>query len=120
MLLKKTKNNKTGRTYLSVVESYRDKDTNKSKKRTIKSFGYYDELIKLHNDPIEYCKSEIEKLFGKFVMIDQNIETFSTLERGSGLGLYITKGIIEAHGGRIWVESKGKNLGAEFYFTIPK
>ena len=44
MFLKKTKNNKTGRTYLSVVESYRDKETNKSKNRTIKSFGYYDAL----------------------------------------------------------------------------
>lgn len=46
MFLKKTKNNKTGRTYLSVVESYRDKETGRSKRRTVKSFGYYDELEK--------------------------------------------------------------------------
>ncbi len=62
MFLKKTKNNKTGRTYLSIVESYRDKETNKSKNRTIKSFGYYDDLIKLYDDPIDHCKSEIEEL----------------------------------------------------------
>ena len=66
MFLKKTKNNKTGRTYLSAVESYRDKTTNKSKRCTIKSFGYYDEIEKLYSDPIDYCNNEIEKLKKEF------------------------------------------------------
>jgi len=61
-------------------------------------------------------EDEINKLFGKFVMLQKDIEKFS---KGSGLGLYISKGIIEGHGGEIWAESKGKNMGSNFKFTLP-
>ena len=38
---------------------------------------------------------------------------------GSGLGLAISKGIVEAHDGRIWVASSGRGQGATFAFTLP-
>jgi two-component system, OmpR family, sensor histidine kinase VicK len=41
--------------------------------------------------------------------------------QGTGLGLYISKSIVEAHGGEMWAENNpdGKGKGAVFYFTLP-
>jgi len=40
-------------------------------------------------------------------------------EKGSGLGLFISKGIVEAHGGKIWAENNADGKGATFSFSLP-
>lgn len=54
MFLKKSFNTKTGRTYLAIVQGYRDEKTGKSKSRTIQSIGFLDELALEYPDPIAH------------------------------------------------------------------
>ncbi len=53
-------------------------------------------------------------------MMSRLFTKFSTRsEKGMGLGLFICKSIVEAHGGKIWAENNKDGRGASFYFTIP-
>ena len=56
-------------------------------------------------------------LFRKFSPADG--DGLDTKVTGAGLGLAICKGIVEAHGGRIWAESEGVGQGSRFTFTLP-
>ena len=56
----------------------------------------------------------LPRLFRKFSRSEGEEEGGDT-----GLGLAICKGVVEAHGGRIWAESEGAGLGSRFSFTIP-
>ncbi|HYT01322.1 MAG TPA: sensor histidine kinase [Candidatus Acidoferrum sp.] len=52
----------------------------------------------------------LPRLFSKFA---------SKSFKGTGLGLFISKSIMEAHGGKIWAENNANGKGATFYFTLP-
>jgi len=61
MYLKRTYSGKTGRTYLSMVHGYRDKDKGHTRSKTIESFGYLDELAQKHDDPIAHFTKVVEE-----------------------------------------------------------
>lgn len=72
--------------------------------------------VQVQDSGIGIAEKDIEKLFQKF----SRAEAVSRIHTGgSGLGLFVAKKIVEAHGGRIWVESEGEGKGSLFTFTLP-
>jgi signal transduction histidine kinase len=72
-------------------------------------------LISVSDSGIGMSKELQQKLFGQFVR-DPSIKKEI---RGTGLGLYIAKHIVEAHKGKIWAESEGIGKGSTFYIKLP-
>jgi two-component system, OmpR family, sensor histidine kinase VicK len=71
----------------------------------------YNEVIVSVKDTGEGIDPEIfPRLFTKF--------TTSSVT-GTGLGLFISKSIVEAHGGKIWAQNNSDGIGATFYFSLP-
>ncbi|MDO8524171.1 MAG: ATP-binding protein [bacterium] len=72
-------------------------------------------LIKVQDSGIGIPKEQHTRVFSRFFRSSNALKTET---EGTGLGLFIAKNIIEAHGGKIWFESvEGK--GTTFYFTLP-
>ena len=69
-------------------------------------------LVSIKDDGTGINPSIMPRLFTKFA---------TKSEDGTGLGLFISKSIIEAHGGRIWAENNNSDVagGATFYFILP-
>jgi len=73
-------------------------------------------LVCVQDTGIGVSPENIRKLFDKFTQFGRKA---GPGEKGTGLGLTISKGIVDMHKGRIWAESK-LNKGSKFYFTLPK
>jgi PAS domain S-box-containing protein len=68
--------------------------------------------LSVHDSSVGIAKAQLDHIF------DPYWQGAKTAKLGTGLGLSIARGIIEFHGGRIWVESV-VDRGSSFYFTLP-
>ena len=72
--------------------------------------------ISIRDSGIGLKMEDIAKVFQPF---EQAENSASRRYQGTGLGLSLTKSLVELHGGTIWVESEGQDLGSTFSFTLP-
>ncbi len=87
----------------------------------IKTFEHLDYLdIIIQDTGVGLTQKEIPLLFTKFGKIERHGKSLGVDIEGSGLGLYISKEIINLHGGQILVESEGRNKGSTFIIKLLK
>ena len=75
--------------------------------------------ISIKDTGIGLDESEKIRLFKPFGKIERYGKGWDIVVGGMGMGLFISKEIIELHGGKVWVESEGRNKGSTFFFSIP-
>jgi signal transduction histidine kinase/CheY-like chemotaxis protein len=72
-------------------------------------------LIRVSDTGLGIPEEKLPHIFDEFYQVDHSL---TRSHQGAGLGLAISKRFIEAHGGRIWVESQ-EGIGTRFFFTLP-
>jgi signal transduction histidine kinase len=72
-------------------------------------------VVAIKDTGIGVSRDDLSVLFSKF----KQLKSFDSSRKGTGLGLVVSKGIVEAHGGQIWAESAGENMGSTFCFSLP-
>ncbi len=72
-------------------------------------------VVGVKDSGIGVAREDLNQLFSKF----KQLQSGDRSRKGTGLGLVVSRGIVEAHGGKIWAESAGENLGTTFYFSLP-
>jgi len=76
--------------------------------------------ISIRDTGIGLTKEEMDKIFTRFGKIERYGNGLEYVDiQGTGLGLYISKEIIDLHEGQIWAESKGRDKGSIFTITLP-
>lgn len=75
--------------------------------------------VHVHDTGVGIAPEYVPSLFQKFGLIEGSYQTNQAASQGTGLGLFISKSIVELHGGKIWMESAGVGKGATFSFTLP-
>jgi histidine kinase len=73
-------------------------------------------IVTIRDTGIGIDREHLPYLFTRFYRVDKSR---SRAGGGSGIGLTITRHLVEAHGGRIWVESEGDGQGSTFQFSLP-
>ncbi len=76
-------------------------------------------VVSIQDNGIGFTESEKKKIFQQFGKIERYGQGLDVGIDGTGLGLHISKKIIELHKGKIWMESDGRNRGSTFYFSLP-
>ena len=105
------------RNLLSNAYKYSPGDTSVTVSVTVDKESEQAVCIKVKDEGPGILPDQIPLLFGQFVRLPRDL---AGSVRGSGLGLYISKSLVEAMGGRIWVESAGiPGEGSKFCFTLP-
>jgi len=76
-------------------------------------------LTSVKDNGIGFTSEEKQIIFKQFGKIERYGQNLKVVPDGTGLGLFISKKMVELHGGEIWAESEGRNQGSTFYFTLP-
>ena len=92
--------------------------TPESGKVTISAKRINDDIrFSVHDTGIGIPPEHLSHIFDRFYRVDKSRSRQAG--GGSGIGLTIARALVEAHGGRIWVESQGEGKGSIFNFTLP-
>ncbi len=76
-------------------------------------------IVSIKDNGIGFTEEEKKKAFQQFGKIERYGQGLDLEIDGTSLGLHISKKIVELHGGKIWLESEGRNKGSTFYFSLP-